>query len=137
MNADNTKQNLHNYVKDYYWGTFWRNTAILSGTCRQLALSLGGLVWFAKSDMQSSTSGKLILLFVVLFFMADVAQYLVQGYAFHQLAECYDKKIGFGTISDISQLVEKPKMKRVTHGLFITKLILLGFASLFFIAILF
>lgn len=137
MTGDDKKEPLYKYVKDYYWSTFRRNTAILSSTCRQLALGLGGLAWLAKPDTQSSCSAKSILLFVVLFFISDAAQYLFQGYVFQQLAEEYDKKISSGTISEIAKLVEKPKMNRLTHVFFIAKLILLGLASLFFIILLF
>lgn len=137
MTEDDKKELLYKYVKDYYWSTFRRNTTILSSTCRQLALGLGGLVWFAKSDIQNSCCAKTILLFVVLFFISDATQYLFQGYAFQQLAEDYDAKIGSGAISEVSNLIEKPKMNKLTHVFFIAKLILLGLASLFFIALLF
>lgn len=137
MTKEDKKEPLYTYVKDYYWSTFRRNTTILSSTCRQLALGLGGLAWFANPDIRNACQAKSILLFVVLFFIADAAQYLFQGYAFHQLAEEYDEKIETGKITEISELVEKPKMNRLTHVLFIAKLFLLVLASLFFIALLF
>lgn len=93
MTVDDKKEPLYKYVKDYYWSTFRRNTAILSSTCRQLALGLGGLAWLAKADIQSSCPAKSILLFIVLFFITDAAQYLAQGYAFQQLAKNTMKKL--------------------------------------------
>lgn len=137
MIDENKKESLYKYVKDYYWAIFHYNTATLSSTCRQLALGLGGLAWLAKSDLQHFCCAKSILLFIVLFFISDSAQYLFQGYAFQQLADEYDEKIGNGTISEISKLVEKPKMNIPTHVFFVVKLILLGLASLFFIHLIF
>jgi|GEM_PF-2608766 hypothetical protein len=135
--TEDKKEILYKYVKDYYWSTFRRNTTILSSTCRQLALGLGGLAWLDKSNIQGSCCAKSILLFVVLFFISDTGQYLFQSYAFQQLAEEYDRNIQSGTISEISNLVEKPKMNCLTHIFFITKLILLALASIFFLALLY
>lgn len=137
MTNEDKKETLYQYVKDYYWSTFHCNTATLSNTCRQLALGLGGLAWVAKSPPQNSCNAKFILLFLILFFISDAAQYLFQSYSFHNLAEDYDKKIETGEINEISMLVEKPKMNALTHAFFIAKLILLGLASIFFISLLF
>jgi hypothetical protein len=137
MTNGEDKEELYTYVKDYYWSTFRRNTAILSSTCRQLALGLGGLVWFAKPDIQNSCYSNSILLFIVLFFISDATQYLYQSYAFQKLAEEYDKKIGSGAISEKSKLTEKPNMNRLTNFFFIAKLIFLALATIFFLLLLF
>lgn len=137
MSNEDKKEPLYKYVKDYYWSTFHYNTATLSSTCRQLALGLGGLAWATKSNTQNSCDAKFIILFLILFFISDAVQYLFQSYAFHNLAEDYDKKIETGEITDVSRLVEKPKMNLPTHVFFIAKLILLALASIFFISLLF
>ena len=128
---------LYKYVKDHYWSAFIRNTAIVSTTCRQLALGLGGLVWFDRSNTIDSCHIKTILLLLVLFFLSDAAQYLLKCSAYQTLAEDYDEKIKEGTVTNKSELVEKPHMNRAGNLLFIAKLILIGLASLLFLILLF
>lgn len=136
QDTSDIKEPLYKYVKDYYWSIFRSNTTILSSTCRQLALGVGSISWFAKSNACYAhviwqTNSILILL--VLFFIFDAGQYIKQSSSFRSLAIEYDTKIDTGEITKISELVEKPGVNAMTFIFFIAKLATLGFASMFFI----
>lgn len=132
QNCSHVKEPLFQYVKDCYWNIFRGNTAILSNTCRQLALGIGGvllidrinvgLIWF-----------KAIITLLVLFFISDAIQYLYQSLSFKNLAKNYDKQIENGVIKEISQLVEPPNISKATNILFGIKLFFLAVASILFI----
>ena len=138
--ATDKKESLYKYVKDYYWSIFRSNTAILSSTCRQLALGLGSISWLAKSNpsyAQFTCQANTILIVLVFFFIFDAAQYLIQSISFHNLAKDYDNKIKAGEITVVSQLIERPRMNIATNVLFGIKLVLLACAAGFFISLIF
>ncbi|MBX9585842.1 MAG: hypothetical protein K2X50_01160 [Gammaproteobacteria bacterium] len=139
-NKDKLKEDLYQYVKDNYWMIFRRDTTILSSTCRQLALGLGSISIFGKSNpcyTYYSCYVVTILLLLLLFFIFDAAQYFYQSNAYRDLAKDYDHQIDNNKVTKKSQLIEREGMNDPTNFLFNTKLILLALASVFFLILLF
>lgn len=132
------KEILHEYVNKRYWMIFQRDTAILSSTCRQLALGIGSVSIFGHLDIirHNNYLFAALICIVVLFFIADGAQYLNSSLRFKALAQRYDSEIEKGEATDISQLEEEKNMNRLSNFLFITKIALLVLASLLFLSIL-
>jgi hypothetical protein len=132
--SDDLKEKLYLYVKENYWIIFRSNTSILSSTCRQLALGIGGVLLLGKlNDCYGLLGTKIIFTLLVLFFILDAGQYWYQSFSFRKLAEDYDRKIDKGEITNISDLVETPGINNITNTFFIGKLFTLILASLVFI----
>lgn len=129
---------LHEYVNKRYWMIFQRDTATLSSTCRQLALGIGSVSIFGHLDIIKHHNYLFAILIstVVLFFIADGAQYLNSSLRFQALAQKYDSEIESGESTDISQLEEEKNMNRFSNFFFITKIALLVIASILFLYIL-
>ena len=132
------KENLHEYVNKRYWMIFQRDTAILSSTCRQLALGIGSVSIFGHLDIikHHNYLFAILICIVVLFFIADGAQYLNSSLRFKALAQRYDSEIETGESTDISQLEEKQNMNLLSNFFFITKIALLVTAAILFLYLL-
>jgi hypothetical protein len=134
--ADMHKEVLFNYVKTHFWATYRTSSSILSSTCRQLALAVGGICWLIKSaekheiyTCQSST----ILILIVLFFIFDAAQYLVSAISYKNLAEKYDHEIDSNKITEISELIEPSPINAPPMIFFSIKLFCLMLSAIVFI----
>jgi len=107
------KEELYQYVKTHYWANYRNSSATLSSTCRQLALSVGGICWLIKSTADHkfiACQVNIILIFLVLFFLLDAAQYFISSRSYQKLAKKYDDEITSDVLNDISQLIEPPEI---------------------------
>ena len=138
LNCNHINELLFQYVKDNYWYVFRGNSAIVSSTCRQLALGIGGVLLIQNSIL---CFGKLIFTLLVLFFLFDALQYLNQACVYYNLAKKYDSEIKAGSIDDVSKLVPPEEsnngcisvMHQFTNILFMFKLGVLFLASVLFL----
>jgi hypothetical protein len=112
-NCSYVKESLFQYVRDCYWNIFRGNTAILSSTCRQLALGIGGVLLINGNI--KGICNKFILTLLVLFFIVDAGQYAYQSFSFHKLAKKYDDQIEAGKIIEVSNLIEPPGINTWTN----------------------
>ncbi|MES2219093.1 MAG: hypothetical protein V4501_11880 [Pseudomonadota bacterium] len=130
------KEKLLLYVRERYWILYRHHTAILSSTCRQLALGEGGICWFIISNQYGFITEfeiNTVLVLLVLFFLSDVAQYLLSSEAYKNLASTYDRLIEQGTIKRKSELDPPPGFTTSSRICFVTKLIWLTLASIYLI----
>ncbi|MFO2976477.1 hypothetical protein SCO70_02835 [Legionella pneumophila serogroup 3] len=139
--ADETvdKEELYNYVKNHYWAVYRNSSTILSSTCRQLALALGGLCWLIKSNPDYKVvtcQSNLILVFLVMFFIFDALQYLISSMSYQKLAKKYDNKITNSKLTSISELIEPSDINHLPMICFSLKLFFLIFSSVVFIWVL-
>jgi uncharacterized membrane protein len=115
------------------WKHYRTNSTILSSTCRQLALGIGGICWWIKSSANyQSLSCEVInlLILVVLFFIADIVQYLIATIGYKNKASEYDEKIKSNEIKSKSQLIEPEMINSAAKVAFAIKLFILAVASL-------
>ena len=68
------KEKIEASIKEKFWDVYASNTGALSSICRQLAFAEGGICWFYIQDSSFTIEIKLILTFLLLFFIADASQ---------------------------------------------------------------
>lgn len=137
------KEELYDYVKTHYWSVYRNSSSILSSSCRQLALAVGGICWLIKSNSeqkfytcQINIFTNIILILLVLFFVFDAAQYFISSLSYKKLARDYDSKITSEEFKEISQLVEPQSINILPIICFSMKILLLIFSSFSFIYLL-
>lgn len=134
-NRDNTdnKEKLFEYVWTHYWFIFRANTSIVSSTCRQLALGIGGVLLIQQNKI--SISSKFIITLLVFFFLADLFQYTYQSFSFRKLAKDSDDVIDKDKITNSTELRIPPEISYITNFLFSMKIVILLLAALFFLIV--
>lgn len=123
-------------ISENFWEVYGNNTAKLSSICRQLAFAEGGICWFfMKPENQGvvTTDIKIILLFLVLFFILDACQYLTLAIYNKAIALFYEDKVKDGTIKSDRQITRPPWINSSDEVCFVLKLFCLGIASFFLI----
>ena len=133
------KEDLYNYVKTHYWSVYRNSSNILSSSCRQLALALGGLCWLVKSTPNYKfviCQSNLILIFLVMFFVSDALQYLISSMSYKKLAQKYDDDITNKKLSSVSELIEPSNITLLPMICFSLKLFFLAFSAVVFIWVL-
>lgn len=123
-----------------FWDNYAKNTATLSSICRQLSFGEGGICWFFLKQEQPSNIPldiKIILTFLVLFFIFDACQYFTLAFYNKIMALFYEEKLDEGVIKDVSEVTRPPWINYPGNLCFILKLFCLGVASFFLIGKLF
>jgi len=109
-----TKNNdeIKDKIKSRFWLVYNKNTSTLSSICRQLAFAEGGICWFFLTFEGSCISNvsripieiKIILIFLVLFFIFDALQYLILATYNKIFAEFYEQKLEEEVIKNVDQM---------------------------------
>lgn len=84
------KNEIEDSIKNKFWDVYACNTSSLSSICRQLAFAEGGICWFYIKDSHFPMEIKLILTFLLLFFISDACQYYFLAANNKKQAEFYE-----------------------------------------------
>lgn len=116
------------------WTEYQENTRELSENARKLAFACAAICWFFKSNA-ATFPGKIIysLVFIVLFFLFDMLQYLVSAVTIRTWATRKEKILQFNKLP-LDSKVEKPRwLVRYPFYLFLLKLFFLLSSFVFLI----
>ncbi|WP_412754905.1 hypothetical protein [Legionella donaldsonii] len=127
------KEKIEEAIKNKFWTVYNNNTSKLSSICRQLAFAEGGICWFYISNDSFPFEIKLILIFLLLFFMADAGQYFLLAMNNKKQAEFYEYLLEQGTITSPEQILRPIKINSSGNFCFGLKLFLLTVASILLI----
>ncbi|GGI92293.1 hypothetical protein [Legionella impletisoli] len=138
-NSELTKEEvekIESAIKDKFWNVYGNNTARLSGICRQLAFAEGGICWFFLSNPSAGISLdlKIILTFLVFFFIADAGQYFMLAMNNKKLAMLYEAKLDKKLIYSKEEIIRPIWINSSGDICFGIKLLFLGIASILLIA---
>lgn len=130
-------ERIESTIKEKFWNVYGNNTARLSSICRQLAFAEGGICWFYLSKSSSvgiSLDLKIILTFLVLFFIADAGQYFILAMNNKKLAMLYEAKLDKKLISSKEEIIRPIWINSSGDICFGIKLLFIGMASILLIA---
>lgn len=129
----NKKKENANKIKsaiDELWGEYIVNTTILSTVCRQLAFGEGAVCWFFKNSSGNLPIDiKNILLFLVLYFISDVLQYLTSTIIYWNYAKFYEYKNNKQFLKNEDDITKPEWINAPSRAFFILKIFFLGIAS--------
>ncbi|WP_454784687.1 hypothetical protein [Legionella sp. WA2024007413] len=130
------KEEIELEIHKKFWAVYSDNTKTLSSICRQLAFGEGGVCWFFIQEAYFSFEIKLILTFLLLFFVADAGQYLFLATNNKKQAEFYEELLNRNdpVITNKEQVQRPIKINSAGNICFGLKLISLAIASLLLIA---
>lgn len=135
-NSTKNNEKIKKAISENFWEVYGKNTAKLSSICRQLAFAEGGICWFfLKPDNPDKIPMdiKIILLFLVLYFILDACQYLTLAIYNKAIALFYEEKVKDGTIKTHSQITRPSWINSSGEVCFLLKLFSIGIASFFLI----
>jgi len=106
INKKEIKQEIENEINNKFWEVYADTTSRLSSICRQLAFAEGGICWFFLTDNthRLSLDIKIILIFLVVFFIFDACQYLTLAMYNKIVALLYEEHLKNGLIKNKDQI---------------------------------
>jgi hypothetical protein len=110
------------------------NTKTLSSICRQLAFAEGGICWFYLHGCNFPIEIKLILTFLLFFFIADASQYYYLAINNKKQAEFYEDLLNRKIITAKEQVQRPIKINSSGNFCFLLKLFSIAIASLLLVA---
>lgn len=130
-NNDETKNELEKVIKEEFWEVYHKTTSKLSNICRQLAFAEGGVCWFFLKECGQSLplDIKIILTFLVFFFIFDACQYFVLAINNKNLAMIYEKQVKKQIITSKSEIFRPAWINHPANFCFTLKLFSIGIAS--------
>lgn len=136
-NKEEKKRILEEEIRKKFWNPYSNNTSTLSNICRQLAFAEGGICWFfftAGKKLQILTLDiKVILLFLVLFFIFDACQYFCLAFYNKIIAFFYEEKVNDRSIKRQADITRPIWINYPGNFCFGMKLFCIGMASFFLI----
>lgn len=133
--SKNVKE-IENEISNKFWNVYSRNTTTLSSICRQLAFAEGGICWFflrVEQLPKIPLDIKIILMFLVLFFIFDACQYFVLSIYNKIIASIYEKLLSDGLLTNKNDVTRPPWINYPGNFCFGMKLFCIGIASFFLI----
>lgn len=130
------REEIEKTISENFWEVYLKNTSTLSSICRQLAFAEGGICWFfLKFDNNEKITSdiKIILIFIVLFFIFDACQYFTLGMYNKIIALFYEQKLEENIIKNKNQITRPPWINSSGNFCFVAKLFCIGIASFFII----
>lgn len=124
------KEEIEASIKEKFWDVYACNTSSLSSICRQLAFAEGGICWFYLQNSTFSIEIKLILTFLLLFFVADASQYYFLAENNKKQAEFYEDLLNREIITTKEQVQRPMEINSSGNICFRLKLFLIAIASL-------
>ena len=129
---DNTSVDISKAITENFWSIYSLSTATLSNVCRQLAFAEGGVCWFFKYPTNQACFSEnitSILMYLILFFAADVLQCLISSIVYWIFGKYYESQHRRGKLKDTSKVYRKWYMNIFSIPFFVIKLIMLTYAS--------
>ncbi len=138
-NCQQSQEQLFQYIKDNYWQVRRGSSAMLSSICRQLGFGIGSVLlindYFNNTDSIRFLS-KLVITTLVIFFICDACQYLVQNFKYAKLAKDFEAKVDAKKIIQLNDLKPPKDLEKIPTMLFGMKIIAISTASIVFIILL-
>lgn len=123
---------IFNAIKHNFWSVYESHTVILSNICRQLAFAEGGICWFYISNvnhLRPSTEISSIFFYLILFFIVDALQYLVNSIIYASVAFYYERKNNKNEISNVRDVDRQHWMNIIPMLIYAGKLFLISKSS--------
>lgn len=128
-----TKEKIQNKIDDMFWSVYGNNTSTLSSICRQLSFAEGGICWFfmkVNDDKTIMTTDiKIILIFLVLYFIFDACQYLALAIYNKAIALLYEQQLHDGSLTTDASVKRPSWINSTANVCFIMKLICISLGS--------
>lgn len=137
-NNGEKKERLEEEIRKKFWTAYSNNTSTLSNICRQLAFAEGGICWLfltigGKNLQIIPLDIKVILLFLVLFFIFDACQYFCLAFYNKIIAFLYEEKVNDKSIKKKADITRPVWINYPGSFCFGMKLFCIGTASFFLI----
>lgn len=133
---EDTKEEIEKNIKEKFWDVYASNTSSLSSICRQLAFAEGGICWFYIQNSYIPIGIKVILTFLLMFFISDACQYFSLAANNKKQAEFYEELLHREEpmITTKEQVLRPIKINSSGNIFFGIKLFSIAIASLLLIA---
>ncbi len=128
------KDEIEACIKEKFWDIYASNTGDLSNICRQLAFAEGGICWFYIQDSSFTIEIKIILTFLLGFFIADASQYYFLATNNKKQAKFYENLLNINLITSKEQIQRPIEINTSGNICFQLKLVSIAIASILLVA---